>query len=215
MDEVEGFRQALGLGKINLYGQSYGGIVAQGFALKYPNSLRRLILANTLHSAEMWQKGNNDTWNLQLENQMPELWARLRQLRKQGHLSCDAEYQKAEGEVPLALSYFYDPSNSERRNYGSGDMNLEVYCQLAGPDADIVLGGELASLDFRPRLKDITVPTLILAARFDRVAIPRFAVEFQHFMPQARFIMFENSGHKPFIEEPEKHFDAVRTLLRR
>ena len=38
VDEVEGLRVALGLGEIAVYGQSYGGMVAQGYILKYPAS---------------------------------------------------------------------------------------------------------------------------------------------------------------------------------
>ena len=51
VEDIEGLRQALGLGKINLLGHSYGGFVAQAFALRYPGSLRRLILAAVLSSA--------------------------------------------------------------------------------------------------------------------------------------------------------------------
>ena len=68
VDEVEGLRIALNLGKITVYGHSYGGIVAQAYALKYPASLDHLILANTFHSAEMWQKGRQQ----QLESRAAE-----------------------------------------------------------------------------------------------------------------------------------------------
>jgi proline iminopeptidase len=214
VDEIEGLRQALSLGKINLYGQSYGGMVAQGYALKYGQFLDHLILADTFHSAEMWQKGNNDTWNWQLENQMPELWARLQKVRAQGRLACDREYQKIEGEMPVAMSYFYNPLNAARPGYGAMDLNLDVYCRVAGPDADVVLGGDLALLDFRPRLKEIKIPTLILAGRFDRVSIPKYATQFKQFMPQAKFVMFEKSGHSPFIEEAEQHTTVLTRFLR-
>jgi proline iminopeptidase len=162
----------------------------------------------------MWQKGNNNTWNFQLENQMPELWAKLQALRSKGRLSCDREYQKVQGEMPAAMAYFYDPSNAKRAAYGTIDLNLDVYCRIAGPDADVVLGGDLASLDFRYRLKDITVPTLILAGRFDRVSIPKYAIQFRQFMPQARFVIFEKSGHKPFVEEAERHTVILTSFLR-
>ena len=51
IDDAEGLRKALGLGQIAVYGHSYGGLVAQGYALRYPQSLSKLILANTCHSA--------------------------------------------------------------------------------------------------------------------------------------------------------------------
>jgi proline iminopeptidase len=214
VDEIEALRNALNLGPVNIYGHSYGGMVAQAYALKYPESVKRLILANTIHSAEMWQKGNNDNWNYQLENQLPELWHRLDSLRQEGILSTDSVYQKIQGEMPLCLSFFYDPSNSPGPTNASIPFSLEVYKQIAGPDADIVLGGDLASVDFRSHLKKIMVPTLIIAGRFDRVAIPKYSIQFKSFMPLAKFIMFQKSGHYPFIEEPELHTKILGDFLK-
>jgi proline iminopeptidase len=215
VDEVEGLRMALGLNRIAVYGHSYGGIVAQAYALKYPRSLSHLILANTFHSAEMWQKGNNDNWNHELQNQFPDLWDELQHLRAAGGVSCDSAYQAIEGRMPASLVYFYDPSNVGGASYASFDINLQVYCQIAGPDADVVLGGDLSSIDFRRRLRTIEVPTLVLAGRFDRVAIPRYTMQFKTLMPRAQFVLFEKSGHEPFIEEPERHDSTVRAFLRR
>jgi proline iminopeptidase len=153
--------------------------------------------------------------NHELENQFPDLWEKLQHLRATGGLSCDSAYQAIEGRMPVSLVYFYDPSNVGGADYASFDTNLQVYCQIAGPDADVVLGGDLASLDFRRQLRTIGVPTLVLAGRFDRVAIPRFAVQFKTLMPRAQFVLFERSGHEPFIEEPERHDSVMRAFLRR
>lgn len=209
IEDIEGLRVSLGFNKIALYGHSYGGMVAQGYALRYPSSLGKLILANTLHSAEMWQKGNDDNTNTEIENQFPEVWAELQQLRAQGAVSCESEYQTVQGRVPLSLFYFYDPVHADI----AFDSNVDVYCRIAGPDADVVLGGDMASLDFRRRLHEIRVPTLVLAGRFDRVSIPRYSVQYRSLMPQAEFVMFERSGHFTFIEEPERHDAVVRTFL--
>jgi proline iminopeptidase len=170
-----------------------------------------LILANTLRSAEMWQKGNNDNANREIENQSPEVWAELQQLRTQSAVSCDANYQTVQGRVPLGLFYFHDPVYEDLQF----DLNAEVYCQIAGPDADVALGGDIASVDFRRRLREIQVPTLVLAGRFDRVAPPRYSLTCRTLMPQATFVMFEKSGHFPFIEEREHHDTVVREFLNR
>jgi proline iminopeptidase len=212
VDEIEGIRRELQLPKINLYGHSYGAMVAQAYALKYPNSLDHMVLVSPFHSGEAWQKGNNDTWNEQLRNHAPETWKRLQELRDHGHLSCDEEYQRIQDEFPMTPSYYYDPSNASAG--ASLQVNEEVYCQLAGPDADIVLGGDMAGLDFRPKLKEIKAPTLILAGRWDRTAIPRFTTQYEELMPQATFVMFDKSGHLPFIEEPDNHTGIVTDFLK-
>ena len=55
VEDLEALRKALKLEKINILGHSFGGFVAQIYALKYPNVVSRLILANTLPSGEDMQ----------------------------------------------------------------------------------------------------------------------------------------------------------------
>src|SRR6266850_994610 len=214
VEDLEGLRTALNLGPINVLGRSYGGIVAQAYALKYPASIKRLILASSFHSTEMWQQGLNDTWNFEIRNQFPEIWEKLLALRRGGRLSGDPEYQTIQGEVPGTLFYYYDPSNSRRPSYADSSLNLDVYVRISGPDADVLLGGSLGSFDFREHLRTIAVPILITAGRFDRVAIPRYAIQFRDYAPHAQFVMFEHSGHFADREEPDAYFDILRRFLR-
>src|SRR5256886_12984627 len=46
VEEVEGFRRALGLGRIHLLGNSYGGMLAVAYAIKYQRHLRSLVVAS-------------------------------------------------------------------------------------------------------------------------------------------------------------------------
>jgi proline iminopeptidase len=62
VEDLEGLRKALGLSQINLLGHSFGGMVAQAYALKYPRSVKRLVSADAFHSGRMWQ-ANNDSVN--------------------------------------------------------------------------------------------------------------------------------------------------------
>ncbi len=50
VEEVEGVRRALGLGKVHLFGHSWGGMLAQAYALKYQSNLSSLILSGTASS---------------------------------------------------------------------------------------------------------------------------------------------------------------------
>ena len=209
VNDIEGLRKALGLGKINILGHSYGGMVAQAYALKYPDSVKRLILADTLFSGEMWQ-ANNDSSNHELRNQYPEVWEKMENLRAQGFHSSTKEHQDAY-QIPQGLLYFYNPSNAE--GLAQPDFNPEVYYSMAGDDADFLIGGDIAKLDFRTELKNLKMPTLILTGRYDRVSLPRFAVQFKRYAPQAKFVMFEKSGHNPFIEETAKTMEVLREFL--
>jgi proline iminopeptidase len=54
VEDLEGFRRAMGFSSISILGHSYGGVVAQAYAIKYPNNVSHLVLANSFHSFLMW-----------------------------------------------------------------------------------------------------------------------------------------------------------------
>jgi proline iminopeptidase len=209
---IEHLRQALGLRKMNLLGHSYGGMVAIAYALRYPESVDKLILADILLNAESWQ-ANNDNWNLQIRNQYPEVWDQLSALRERGKRSCTKEYQDVQNQIPLGLFYFYDGSAADKLLRSIEPQSLDVYCSIAGDDADVLIAGDIGKLDFRVQIGKLRMPILVLAGRFDRLSMPRFSLQLKHYAPKARFVMFEKSGHLPFIEETESLVYVVRDFL--
>jgi proline iminopeptidase len=210
--DIEGVREALGLERLSIYGFSYGGMVAQAYALRHPARVARLVLANTVHSPEMWQR-NHENINREIANQFPEIWDRILALRADGHRSNDAEVQELY-RVHVPLVRFYDPSNAARLLAEPGSRNPELYRAFAGDDIEFFLGGEVARLpDFRPRLKELRMPLLILAGRYDRALYPACQLEFKRYAPQAEFVWMERSGSFAHIEEPEALFAVLRRFL--
>ena len=136
------------------------------------------------------------------------------ELRDEGKTSSSQEHVDAYS-VPSGLLYFYDASNAYKVRGDSLSMNTDVYYQIAGKDADFLISGDIGKLDFRDKLKDLKMPMLILQGRFDRISIPRFAIKYKTYAPQAEFVMFERSGHDPFIEEPDKTFKVIADFLGR
>ncbi|HZS61688.1 MAG TPA: alpha/beta fold hydrolase [Gemmatimonadaceae bacterium] len=207
--DIEAVRQALGLPHLNVYGFSYGGMVAMEYALSHPSRVRRLILANTLHSPEMWQR-NHENINREIANQFPEVWEKILALRAQGVKSTDARVQALYA-VHGPLVRFYNPDNVKKLLSEPGSRNAELYPVFVGEDVEFFIGGEVANLpDFRPRLKDLAMATLILAGRYDRALYPAYQLDFARYAPQARFVWMERSGTFSHIEEP----DAVMALVR-
>jgi proline iminopeptidase len=59
------------------------------------------------------------------------------------------------------------------------------------------------------------MPILIYGGRYDRVAVPWMMVQYKMYCPQAEFVMFEQSGHNPQVEEPSILFALIREFLRK
>ncbi|MCC8425999.1 alpha/beta fold hydrolase [Mucilaginibacter sp. UR6-11] len=217
IEDIEGLRKALKLDKISLLGHSYGGVVAQGYAIKYPAHLSHLILADTFHSFVMWQE-NDDNSNHEIKTNYPEIWDELTKIRDQGAISSDARHQEIYGRVPYGFLYAYNPdkfaARSNRKPYPNPN-NTKLYYQMVGKDGDFIVGSDIGTFDYRKQLKDLKMPVLIVTGRYDRVAVPWMAVKFKDYCPQAQFVMFEKSGHNPQVEEPEKEFKIINDFLAR
>jgi proline iminopeptidase len=174
IDEIEALRQALHLGRIMVYGHSYGGFVAQGYALKYPDSVSKVIVSNIFLSGEDFQI-SNEQFNDQLKAYFPELWAQIVQLRARGFVSSSPELQQVTGPYFLPtlveMFYFYDPQNAKAilPFWNEHNFSAEQWNAVAGPDADFKVGGDLGKLDLRPRLSSIKVPIMIVAGRHDGI----------------------------------------------
>ena len=211
VSDIESLRKELKIEKWIVLGHSYGGIVAQAYALEFPESVDKLILSNSFYSGEMWQ-ANNDNCNNEFRNQYPEEWDKLIKLRDEGYNSSSPEHVSAYN-LPNGLLYFYNPENATKVSSDSLIMNLKVYYTLVGYDGDFIIGGDVSKLDFRKELKKLKMPVLIIEGRYDRVAVPKWSIKFKEYAPQAKFIMFEKSGHNPYIEESEKYFKLLDEFL--
>lgn len=211
-DDVADIADLIGqleLGPVHLYGFSYGGLLGQALALDHPALLRSLTVANSLHGPEMWQ-ANHANINLELARQHPDVWDRISALRAQGMKSTDPE-MASQFAAAARLVRFYNPDNAAQLPTEPGARNIELYPMFVGADVDFIIGGEVARIpDFRPRLKEITVPVMVLAGRYDRALYPAMQRQFTEYAPQIRLEFLERSGSFSHVEEP----DAVATLIR-
>lgn len=216
IEDVEGLRKAMNLDKINLLGHSYGSLVAQGYAVKYGHNLGKLIIANGFHSYLMWQE-NDDNSNHEIKTNYPEVWDTLMKVREQGKISSDDIHQEIYGRVPYGFLYSYNPNNFLARGakpYPNA-FNTKLYYQMVGKDGDFIVGNDIGNFDFRIQLKQLKMPVLVVAGRYDRVAVPWMQVKYKQYCPQARFVMFERSGHNPQVEEPGKYFALLKEFLKK
>lgn len=214
IEDLEKLRKAMGFTKIIVLGHSYGTVVAQGYALQYGEHVSHLILSAPFHSNVMWQE-NDDNYNHEIKTSYPEVWDTLMIIRKQGYLSSDSLHQAIYGRVPYGFFYAYNPENftGQKRSAYPNPFNTKLYYQMVGKDGDFVVDSDIGTFDYRQQLKNLKMPVLILAGRYDRVAVPWMMVQYKQYCPQAQFIMFEKSGHNPFVEEPQKTFKLIRSFL--
>jgi len=217
IEDLEGLRIAMNLKKVSVLGHSYGSLVAQGYAVKYGQNVKHLIIANGFHSFIMWQE-NDDNSNHEIKINYPEVWDELMKHREQGGISSDAKHGEIYSKVPYSFLYAYNPDNFKKRGAGKpypNSFNAALYYQMVGKDGDFIVGNDIGNFDFRKQLKDLKMPILIYGGRYDRVAVPSMMVKYKDYCPQAQFVMFELSGHNPQIEERAKLFALLTDFLKK
>ena len=72
---------------------------------------------------------------------------------------------------------------------------------------------EAATMDLRPHLKKITVPTLVIVGRHDFIMNVAMAEEMVRHIPDVRLETFEDSGHFALVEEPEKFYRVIKEFV--
>jgi proline iminopeptidase len=217
VEDVEVVRQDLNLGKISLLGHSFGGVLAQAYALKYPENLSHLILCSTFHSTSKM----NEVFNKIKEKMAPELLTRIEKMEHEGLYGHGKEYEKNRytSEYMIAAwgeGYFpYLYQNHPDANYdpvANGNMAWELYREMWGSHGEFVIDGNLKSVEYADRLSTITVPTLITVGDNDECA-PSLSEEMHQKIKGSKLVVFPKSGHMTFVDQPTLFISAVNEFL--
>lgn len=82
------------------------------------------------------------------------------------------------------------------------------------PDERAAVERSLAGFDLRPRLPEVTTPTLVLSGRDDGLNPPELGEELAGLIPGSRFEVYEHSGHMlPYEETDRLAADVARFVL--
>ncbi len=216
VEDVEAVRETLGLGKINLLGHSYGGVLAQAYALKYQENLSHLILCSTFPST----KQMNDVFVKIKENMSPELRDRINKMEQEGLYGHGLPYEQnrytteymtaawGEGYFPYIYQRNPDPSYDPV----SQGFAWTLYREMWGSDGEYIIDGNLKSVEYVDRLHTINVPTLINCGDHDECA-PSLSEEMHEKIPGSKLIIFPQSGHMTFVDQPDMFMKSIEDFL--
>jgi proline-specific peptidase len=206
VEELGIVRRELGLERVHLLGQSWGGMLAIEYMLTRPHGIVSLILASTLSSMPLWIAEAN-----RLRNELPpEVQATLLQHETAGTTD-DPEYQEA-------MTVFYErhvcrvvpmPAHVKR----ALDQAGVVYHVMNGPTEFHVIG-VIKDWDQTSRLSEIHVPTLITSGRYDE-STPRINEILHNGIAGSEWVIFENSSHMAHVEEPDLFLPLVASFMER
>ncbi len=207
VEELGVVRQALGLDRVHILGQSWGGMLAMEYALTQPTGVASLIIESSPSSIPLWVAEAN-----RLRDELPpDVQATLLR-HEQAGTTDSAEYQET-------MLVFYErhvcrlqpmPDYVQR---AFEHISQEVYNTMNGPSEFHVIG-TLKEWDITPRLGEIRLPTLLLSGRYDE-ATPHIMEVVHNGIGGSEWVLFEKSSHMCHCEEEARYLDVVNAWLRR
>jgi proline iminopeptidase len=209
VEELETIRSDLNLGRVHLYGQSWGGMLALQYALNHPEGVKSLILSNTASSMPKW--ANVMT---KLVTQLPtEVFTTI--------MKFASEQKYEHPEMIEAMWEFYSRHLRRSTPFEPIRSILEckeilgflgelgpAYAKMWGPFEFLPIGS-LLQWDVTDRLDEIDVPTLIVCGFYDE-ATPELNRALADNIPNNEFVIFGNSSHLIILE---KEADAYLGLI--
>ncbi len=193
VDDAAHLLDHLGIDKVILFGHSYGGFLAQLFAIKYPERLKGLVLANTVPVFDYQPQPNGN------DEQMAAFGAAFTR-----PMESNEDWRQTW--TTLWQIYF--------KNYDSevGDrVDAATHYSYAAWNA---ASGALATFNTVEGLPNVNVPTLVVSGKHDFICPPEHGGErIDSLLPRSELAIFEESAHYPFVEEEERFFNVLRGWL--
>ena len=210
VEEVEQVRQAIGADSSNFYllGNSWGGILAMEYALKYQKNLKSLLVANMVASSPDYAKYAEEVLAKQMK---PEVLAEVKELEAKKDFA-NPRYME------LLMPNFYREHLCRLADFPDGfnrsmkHANGEIYTMMQGP-SEFGISGRLANWDIKNRLKEITVPTLMVGAKHDTMD-PKAMEEQSKMVKKGQFLYCPNGSHLSMWDDQKVFMTGVIKFIK-
>ncbi|HWJ26790.1 MAG TPA: proline iminopeptidase-family hydrolase [Flavisolibacter sp.] len=210
VDEVEQVRQALGLNKDNFYllGHSWGGILAIEYALKYQQNLKGLIISNMMSSCPDYGKYADQVLAKQMD---PKVLSEIRTIEK-NHDFNNPRYEE------LLMPNFYQQHICRLKEWPDPitrsfkHLNNEIYTMMQGP-SEFGISGRLVNWDRKADLPKITVPTLVIGAKYDTMD-PEHMKWMSSQVKNGTYLYCPNGSHMDMWDDQQTYMNGVIKWLK-
>jgi proline iminopeptidase len=213
VDEVEQVRQALGLdaGSFVLYGQSWGGILAIEYALRYQQHLRGLIISNMMASVPAY---NAYAEQVLMPKMDQAALAEIKAMEASGDIEnpryLELLYEQHYVHHVLRMPVADWPDPVQR---GFAHINPAIYVSMQGPsELGISADAKLAHWDRTEELSAIRVPALVIGAQHDTMD-PAHMEMMAGRLPAGRYLNCPDGSHLAMYDDQKTYFTGMINFL--
>ena len=212
--EVEQVRKALKLDKSNFYllGQSWGGILALDYALKYQQNLKGLIISNMMSSIPQYNQFAQEVLGPKMNK---TVYDQIMAFEKNKDFA-NLKYTE------LLFEHYYtqhilrkpqtDWPESITRSFKH--INSQVYISMQGYSEFGISGDAyIKNWDVSQRLNEIIVPTLTIGSKHDSMD-PKHMQWMSTQVQNGRFLFCPNGSHLSQYDDQEHYFPGLIKFLK-
>ena len=215
VDEVEQVRKAIRADSSNFYilGNSWGGILAMEYALKYQQNLKAMIVANMVASCPDYNRYANEVLAKQMD---PKVLQEIRNIEAKKDFS-NPRYEQ------LLTPNFYqqhicrlkewpDPVVRAFTHLNNTKVAKQIYMIMQGP-SEFGLSGRLLNWDIKGRLKEIRIPTLMVGAKYDTMD-PKAMEQQSKMVQQGQYLYCPNGSHLSMWDDQKVFMGGVIKFIK-
>jgi len=198
IDDLGRLRAYWGLNAITVLGHSNGGAIALGYAIQHPEMVHKLILVDMC----------TEDYDFRAEREK-EIAARKDDPRFKDAIAAmgnfDAKTDEEFGAYMKKITplFFYDPASAMPRFAKTDTMLPSIWARRAVEAPGLPITQQESLLDH------VKAPTLVLVGHDDWICPVTQGERLNKGIPNSRLVVFDKSGHFPWIEAPAPFFDAV------
>ncbi len=191
-DDIAALMDKLEIEKAHIFGVSLGGIIAQQFAVMYPERLKTLSLHSTLGKSSTLfslyfrsQTTLLDKLSVEelLLSQAPQIWSE-ETLEKRFDLITEFRNLKKDSVCPVSK---------------------EVY---------VLQVATCMNFNFLPQLGSLSVPVLVTAGSEDILILPRNSEAIHKAIPGSEYVVFDGCGHAALMEKYQEFNTVTLNFLK-
>ena len=211
VEEVEQVRQAIGADQSNFYivGNSWGGILGMEYALKYQKNMKALLVSNMVASAPEYGKYAQEVLAKQMD---PKILDEIRAIEAKKDFA-NPRYME------LLIPNFYHEHICRLTNWPDAlnrsfkHANNAIYTQMQGP-SEFGISGLLANWDIKNRLKEISIPTLMIGAKYDTMD-PKAMEEQSKMVQHGEYLYCPNGSHLAMWDDQKTYMNGVISFIKK
>ena len=202
VEDLDRLRQSLGIEQWSVLGHSYGGLLAQCYALKYPEKVKGLVLVCASTGLLIEFSSRDDQFISRQERE------KMDQIRATPGLS-----------VAQSVYNLHLNGDWKRQNYYRPTREQIAQTALYGCVCDFdrnfngVMSRSANGVELDDACAHCPLPTIILEGKWDMSWGANKPEQLHKNHPQAKLVLFEASAHRPFDDEPDKFFGTLKGFL--